>query len=191
MILTKRSIPLLAFAAWAVIAVGAFYESVGASSPEAAEVEELETVEEVNEATASPLAEWLEELHPATVHFPIAWVVLLAVVETIALLPGRSSWHQAGLLLMVGCILAFVPALITGLTGATLVGADDARQQFLSWHRNLNLIVATLLIGALAVRGRNRTQRSRSARILYLLLVVSAAAAVLIAGHLGGRMVHG
>jgi hypothetical protein len=58
-------------------------------------------------------------------------------------------------------------------------------------HRNLNIVSAILCLGALLLGYPKRESLRGPRRWFYIGLLVAAAIIVLIAGHLGGKMVFG
>jgi uncharacterized membrane protein len=126
-------------------------------------------------------------LHPLLVHFPIGLVLLAALAELAAALTRRHRWHVVAVTnVRAGAFFA---------TGAAIAGwllaqsAGTARPPTLEWHGWL-ATVATLgtVLAALAAAGAERSARTRS---MYRLLLFGSAAAVAVAGHLGGVMVWG
>ncbi len=135
----------------------------------------------------------LGRMHPALVHFPIAWVFLLVVAEAAALLTGRDDLSRAGFPLLVLACLSFVPAALTGFLRASSMGDDPAFRALMVPHRNMNVAAAVLCVAALVLRTalRERFSARGKGRWSYLLLVAGAGALLLVSGHLGGKMVFG
>ncbi len=147
------------------------------------------TVIEASEPTFSIL-EVAGRFHPALCHFPIAWLVLLCMVELASARRGRPLAFS-GLFGISLTALSFVPAVTTGFLRSWTRGEDDLETLAeVALHRNVMIIVAVLCLSAFALRLRGFAAGRRIAN-LYLLLLVAAAALVLVGGHLGARLAHG
>lgn len=164
-------------------------DSVSDSTEELLGIEELDEVA-VDEGPPS-LRDRLGELHSAAVHFPIAWMLLLCLVELSALIRNRPEWHRFGFYLLAITLLSFVPAVVTGLIQAGKTNFTGEYADILKLHRNLNILSTTGTLVALLLRCRLNTESNRIHRLLYVALVIALTAAVLYSGHLGGRLVHG
>jgi uncharacterized membrane protein len=158
-------------------------------------VEELGQVEVV--AAQSPdgkpagLGDLLGRLHPALVHFPLAWLFGLLVIDCVGLGLGRQEWRRWGLFALVGTALAFLPAAVTGLLRGSYMPSDAEMAHNLTIHRTLNFIVFGLVLVALGLRWFRRNDLEGWSRRGYLALVVVATGLVLLAADFGGKMVYG
>jgi uncharacterized membrane protein len=130
-------------------------------------------------------------LHPALVHFPIAWLVGLALVDFVGLVRKREAWQRAGIFVLAGTVLSLVPTAATGLLRAAHMEFDANLRALLVVHRTLNLVVAGLLLVALALRLARRNRLDGWWRRAYLVVVFAATGVVLVAADFGGRMVYG
>ncbi|MCX6341731.1 MAG: hypothetical protein NTU72_05050 [Fimbriimonadales bacterium] len=127
-------------------------------------------------------------LHPAIIHFPIALITLAAIFEIIGTIKNRkrsdeienlSLYHNASTLnLGFGVLLAY-GSIITGIAAWLRMGFT------LEGNLLFHLILASTsaVLGTFAYLQRNRSS--------YLALVLLSGIIILIAGHLGGLMVHG
>ena len=181
----------------AAFLVSAALEAHAPDSSAAEEIEELEFVEEVVPLEAaggsSPgLLELVGRLHPLVVHFPIAWLVLLLIVESATFLLGRADWQAPGFYLLAATLVSFVPAIATGLINLSRhPGPDPAFLALALPHRNLNSTAAALCLAAFLLRWKKCRTFERMHWRLYFLLLLAAGALVMISGHLGGKMVYG
>ena len=160
----------------------------GADPAEIEEVQDVSAVEPPGRPSALGL---LGRFHPALIHFPIAWVFLLQLVETIALINRREEWRRMSLFVLILACLSFIPAAATGFLRAASVGSDPEFRSLMVTHRNMNVAAALLCMGALALRLGLPRQFASRLRWLYLLLLSVCAVLLLVAGHLGGKMVFG
>ncbi|MFH1068716.1 MAG: DUF2231 domain-containing protein [Candidatus Glassbacteria bacterium] len=158
-------------------------------------VNDVEAVEEVSPGEASGsgggLLAPIGRFHPVVIHFPIAWIMLLVLVEFVALLTGSAGLSRYGKVLAVLTLLSFLPAITTGLI---LAGAHASDPDFLKLgylHRNFNISAGIVMLAALAVRLKMSDESTGRKRLPYLLLVVAATGLVVVGSHLGGMMVWG
>lgn len=159
-------------------------------------VEELEMIEEVEEVAESDqqpatLADYLGSLHPAVIHFPIAWMVLFLLVELINIFRREWHWHRLGGYLLILTVVSFVPAVLTGWVQGAQVSFNEPYASIFELHRNLNFLTAALSLGALMLRRKQPSGKFTMKQIIYWMLILGAGTLVLYSGHLGGRLVHG
>jgi uncharacterized membrane protein len=129
--------------------------------------------------------------HPALVHFPIAWLVGLAIIDFLGLVRRREEWQRVGIFVLAGTLLSLLPTAATGLLRAAQMPTDAATHALLVTHRTLNFAVAGLVLAAFALRLWQRNVLEGWWRISYLALLFAATAMVLLAADFGGRMVYG
>lgn len=159
------------------------------------EIEEVEAVEAVPTVqTGAPAKEGalgtVGKLHPLLVHFPIAWLLLLGLVDGLTFGLRRGHWARAGLWLLALAVLSAIPAVVTGLLRADHV-QDPKLIEELVEHRNLALMTLGAAALALALRVIRRNELSGLYRLLYLALIVGAMGLVIATGHHGGMLVYG
>lgn len=132
-------------------------------------------------------------MHAALIHLPVAWLMLWAGCEGLALLWPHPWLITSGLPLGLMTALGFAPSVYSGLMRLEeLAGGQsgyDSAPALL--HRNLLLASWTLVVVALALRLFNAPQRSGKLRMLYLLLVFASFALTAYSAHLGGALVYG
>lgn len=139
----------------------------------------------------------MEALHPATVHFPIALLLVSGLFTLLALRRGgpweTSAYHclVVGWLTGVAAVLSGAYDALRQLTGPE-VPRDNALVGWVNAHAFSNL-------AALAVYGQALLRRRRRPAILadpaarrgYLWLHAVGAALLVLGGWLGGRLVYG
>ena len=166
-------------------------------SSDVEEIVDLEFVEEVvqPDATESDRLEQLMDLvgrfHPAVVHFPIAWLILFMLVETVAMANGAAVWSNMGKLLLVLTVISFIPAIGSGLLRASRIGGDADFQALMSLHRNLNIAAVVLCLIAGILRFKIQNFPTGTLRVVYITVIALSCGLVMLAGHLGGKMVFG
>ena len=170
-------------------------ESHQEDKPEVAEVEAAPTQEA--SPSASPkeptalgpavhppeYANLLNNLHPATVHFPIALLLFAALAELLFAARGSERMRSAAEITAVaGGITASLAALFGWIHTGIWLGGDGAMQ----WHRWLGtgLGLAGPLIAWVALSAGDR-------RGAFRVLLTLSAIAVLAQGWLGAELGHG
>lgn len=189
----RLAIPLAALMLVATSALA--LAPAGAAAEPAPAVEQLSDVQIVTpsegEGKPTDLGDLVGRFHPALVHFPIAWLVGLAIIDFLGLVRRREVWQRAGIFVLAGTVLSLLPTAATGLLRAAHMPMDAATHALLVTHRTLNFAVAGLVLAAFALRLWRRNSLQGGWRITYLALVVAACCAVLLAADFGGRMVYG
>ncbi len=135
------------------------------------------------------LAQFAGRFHPLLVHFPIALLLLAALLR---LLEGRLAWFDSQgetsyrwsrLVLALGTVAAIASAC----TGLLLANGGGYAGDTVLWHERLGIAVAVSAMLALAA-GYLPGRRGR--RFEPILLAI-AVALMLPAGHLGATLTHG
>ncbi len=133
----------------------------------------------------------LGKFHPVVVHFPIALILVAALLELVAVLRHLAPYGgSARLLLRLGALSALV-AMAFGFARASGDEQAGGLLDVFEWHRLLGVLTVVISVGALAVGERFCRGGFPRMGILYRGLVFGAAALVGVTGHLGGTLVFG
>lgn len=126
------------------------------------------------------------EAHPATVHFPIAFLLGAVALDLYAWSRGRADLVRTATALMAAGIVTGVVAVATGLLAFFTVRAhtSTAHDQ-MYWHLGLNTVAIVLFAVVFFLR-RRPAEPGTGVRIAGLL----AAALIAAGGFLGGRIVY-
>jgi uncharacterized membrane protein len=125
-------------------------------------------------------------LHPALVHFPIAFWTLAVVADFTSLHFGESAWHWSAGLLTVGCGMA-VPAMLVGLLELTRVPEGPPLRDAY-YHIGAMLLAFTLFTTRL-VLGLEQLQ-AIAPNAISLWLDAGGFIALVVGGGLGSRLVY-
>ena len=158
------------------------------------EIEELDSFEdfEIVETDLSPgPAELVGRMHPAMVHFPIGWITLVLLLDLLTLVFVRRELEPAGLWALALGLLAFVPAVATGLLRAGYTTVSAGIYHPVETHRNLAFLVLLICVTALATRWKARKNLTGTVQWVYLAMMAVAAGLIGFVWHLGGKMVYG
>ena len=183
-----------------------------APSPAEEKVEKIEEVEAVEPVDAkgetdagggdkpegapksdAPLGpvDYVGHLHSAMVHLPIAWVMLLLLVDVAAWGFGRMELASAGFYLNGLALVSFIPAAITGLVRVTQLAQDAESLAPALLHRNIMYGCAALCAALLGIRVKAHNKLDGPIKWVYLALLAITVGLVSFGGHLGGKLVFG
>jgi uncharacterized membrane protein len=127
-------------------------------------------------------------LHPLLIHFPIALVLAAGGAEAAATFTTNDRWRIVALHNVRIAAAFAIPAAFAGWRLAFDSGSDAPA--LLEWHRWLGtLAAAATLAAALATAPIRR--RPAAAQWIYRIALLTAAALVAVAGHLGGALAWG
>ncbi|MFJ8262507.1 DUF2231 domain-containing protein [Rummeliibacillus sp. NPDC094406] len=144
-------------------------------------------------------------LHPLIVHFPIAILILGAVIEIVNVFTKKETLNRFGTLLIIIGVLSGFVALATG------DGAEHFAYQ--NWGRGLHdqielhsllADVSMFTFGALAIVKilfrhsifkwnvlQSKALKGGFATVLIILLSIAGTVSLAVTGHLGGKIVYG
>jgi uncharacterized membrane protein len=127
----------------------------------------------------------LQELHPATVHFPIALLPLSLGADVLGLLTRNRGLMEVGRLTMPIAAAASAVAGVLGLIAQEVVRTDDEAGDMLITHRTLNL-------GLIAMAGTMAVKRfgEKKPDVGYLAVGAVGLGAMFYSAYLGGQMVY-
>ena len=158
-----------------------------------------EAIEQIEPVTAQPAAKEapktlpvvLGRMHPSLVHMPIGWLLLTLLCEVLVIGFKRHELRAAGLYIVVGTALSFVPAIASGLLRVQEYAEEPDIMDPALLHRNVMFLTFGFVLIAMAIRIFGRNRLHTNLRYVYLATLVCAVVAVTIGGHLGGKLVYG
>jgi len=137
-----------------------------------------------------PGAEHLQNIHPLTVHFPVAFLYGAALLYFLAWITGRESWAWTGLWLLALGTLGAAVAVATGLYGAEgVMLARSVKAHLLIPHKRIMLGVLGLS-GVLTAWALTSRPVPRRARLAFMMLLVVLIGLVTWGADYGVRMVY-
>jgi len=128
-------------------------------------------------------------VHPALVHFPIAFLSVFFLLEIVGLRRDRLR-QTASAMLYCGTLGALLAAA-AGLYAANTVPHGDAVHDIMEWHERLGLAVASLAIILSVWRLMAKQVPVGMEKALFLLLSTIMTASLVFGADLGGLMVYG
>lgn len=137
--------------------------------------------------------EWVGRLHPMLVHFPIALLLLAALAEFLA---NRSNDQRFGFSARFSLWVGTIGALTAAPLGwADALGMADeytgSSATLLLYHRWVGTATAAVALVALVFCERFHRSGVTSHRRAFRLALFTAAALVIVAGHLGASLIFG
>jgi len=130
-------------------------------------------------------------LHPAVIHFPIAWLLLGSALTLVYLrrtdpFVERSAYGA----LVLGWWSTFV-AVATGVVAVALTWPiEPSELPWINGHAVTGTLVLLVYGRALLLRRRDRQILHSAARRTYLLLLAAGALLVVLSGWTGGHLVY-
>ncbi|HTI96177.1 MAG TPA: DUF2231 domain-containing protein [Rudaea sp.] len=126
-------------------------------------------------------------LHPALVHFPVACWSLASAADLASLHFGEPAWRFAGVLLIVGLVMA-IPALLAGLYELTRVAQDSP-----AWHTiylHMGAMSAALMLYAVSLFARLDRTTLLAPGAVAIACGVAGFLCLAAGGWLGGKLVY-
>ena len=131
------------------------------------------------------------KLHVLVIHFPIALILVAAVLEALSMLKRRVPYGPEMRPLMIIAGLSSIAAVASGLVHADHETLAPSLEKVLFWHRVLGIATAVLASGAAILGEVSRRSEGSRMRLWYRLVLLAAAVTVALTGHDGGAMVFG
>ena len=129
-------------------------------------------------------------VHPALLHFSVAFIIVGGACEVAGLLSRRDAWARfGGTLLLVG-LASLIPTMVSGYLAANTVVVPDGAQALLEGHERNGWILLGLLLGAQFWKAWCRGQLGPGQAKLYAVLIAVVIFFALWAAWLGGQMVY-
>ena len=136
------------------------------------------------------LSDTIEDLHPITVHFPIALLVISAGLSLVIRIKHSTNLQETSwLLLWIGTLGALV-ASITGVISHFSYEAT-ALHDVIETHQMWSFAVTVFFISLTIWRWRSRVRGIDAGKsALYLILILIGMIALVISGMTGGDLVY-
>ncbi|PZV83598.1 putative membrane protein [Algoriphagus aquaeductus] len=135
---------------------------------------------------------WLSQLfgrlHPMLVHFPIALLLVAAVMELFTLRNFRHSF-RSGIRFLV--VLGAISAVFSAGMGWLLAENEGITGSTLDLHRILGLASAGLSVFLLVLLRKSELNPSTSSIKTYRLILFLTSIGIGVAGHFGASLTHG
>lgn len=133
----------------------------------------------------------LHLIHPALVHFSVAFVIVGGACEVAGMMLRREQVERFGAQLLLIGLASLVPTMISGYLAANTVDVTQEGRELLARHERNGWIVLALLLGTQFWKAWRAGNLGPAHRGLYALLVVAAVLFLIYGAWLGGQMVYG
>ncbi len=132
----------------------------------------------------------LDNIHPMLVHFPIAFLSVFFVLDTIGSLAHKPQWRQvASWLLYFGTVSAIF-TVITGFIAASEVAHGGNVHDIMERHQQLGLLVLSFALVLTAWRAKTGVLPRGGANNFFLILAALMCGLMILGADLGGLMVY-
>lgn len=132
----------------------------------------------------------LHLVHPATVHFTVAFLVVGGLVEAYGILRDREAPERFGGTLVLLGTACLVASVVTGILAENSITYPPGAGADIDTHERLGLIVLAVFLVALFWKGWDRGRVRASVRPLFALFLLGGVAAVVLTAWLGGDLVY-
>jgi uncharacterized membrane protein len=134
---------------------------------------------------------WREELlHPLSVHFPVAFLLLATILKAFALRRPHGQIAQLGtVLLLIGVVAAWL-SVWTGNLADGVVGKNLCDPTVLKSHENASLALAWLFTVAAILEAVVRLMQKAVLRYAVVLFCLAGSAILAYSAHLGASLVY-
>jgi len=129
--------------------------------------------------------------HVVVVHFPVALLMLLALIEVLRWRRKTGSMDQTVAFIAVITALSSIVAIVQGLMLEGDGHGDGAHARLLFLHKWLGIVTGVVAIGTAVIAFRRQLGDTPGLTKLYRAFVLPGAALVSLTGHFGGQMIHG
>ena len=129
--------------------------------------------------------------HVMVVHFPVALLMVLALIEVLRWRRKEGSMDQSVAIIAVIAAVSSILAIVQGwmLAGPNVGNSEDA--QILELHRWLGISTGVFACASALVALRRQLGDSSGLTKLYRALVIPGAILVSLTGHYGGAVARG
>lgn len=141
--------------------------------------------------------EFLSQLHPQVVHFPIAFMSVYVVFEIIGIISGKEFYQKTAYLFLFLGVLTAVAAVITGNQAADIASGWKDRgavipTELISEHEDYANITMWYFTGMLVLRTYIFIKKKFTGfyKYLFILLAFIGLYFVYQAGYHGGKLVY-
>ncbi len=132
----------------------------------------------------------MPDLHPLSVHVPIALLLIVPVLDILGLMRGQESYHKASMAALAVAVLVAAGCVASGLAavyGISLVGPP---LDLMFTHLGLGAGLFVLATAVMVVRWKMRERAPGGVHLLAAAELVVFWALVVATGHTGGKMVY-
>lgn len=133
----------------------------------------------------------MPNIHPLIVHFPIALIMVIFILDFLGVLFKRKSFLSTANILTIFAAAGAVMAVVSGLIAEDSIWHTDAAHELLELHETIGFTVLGLTLILLVLRPAVKKKKLFGS-LGWLAVLLSFVASVLVGytGYLGGEMVY-
>ncbi len=130
-------------------------------------------------------------IHPALVHFSVAFLVTGGLLEAAGILMRRQGWEQAGAVLLMAGTLFLAPTVVAGFLAQNSVAGFNGGGAEVNLHERFGLVLLGLFAALTLWKGWNRGRLPADHKPLYAVLVLAGVVLTMVTAWIGGHLVYG
>lgn len=130
-------------------------------------------------------------VHPAFVHFAVAFLVAGGLLEAWGILARRAGAERFGAAILVAGVIALVPTVGSGIVALNSVDLPPAARETASDHESAGFLILGAFLSLMLWKGWHRGRLPDGHRRPYALALIASVALAVYGAFLGGRLVYG
>ena len=130
-------------------------------------------------------------IHPALVHFSVAFLVAGGLLEGLGILLRRQPWERAGAALVLAGTISLAPTVIAGFVAQNSVAGFNGGTADVQLHERFGLMLFGLFAALMMWKGWNQGRLPEDQKPLYAVLVLAGVILTMATAWFGGHLVYG
>jgi uncharacterized membrane protein len=132
----------------------------------------------------------MPNIHPLLVHFPIALIFAVIVIDLIGFFRKNEAFLRAGTIITLFAAAGAIAAVVSGLLAEESVWHSEAAEEIIEKHELLAFIYLGLIVLLAIVKLAANRKPLGPIGLAGLVIAVVAAGVVSFGGYLGGELVY-
>jgi uncharacterized membrane protein len=130
-------------------------------------------------------------IHPALVHFTVAFLVTGGLLEAAGILMGKEPRERAGAVLVLAGTLFLAPTVVAGFLAQNSVAGFNGGEAYVNLHERFGLVLLGLFAALAMWKGWYQGKLPADQKVLYAVLVLAGVVLTLATAWIGGHLVYG
>ena len=130
-------------------------------------------------------------IHPALVHFSVAFLVAAVLLEGLGILLRRQPWERARAALVLAGTISMAPTVIAGFESQNSVAGFNGATADVQLHERFGLVLFGLFAALMMWKGWNQGRLPEDQKPLYAVLVLAGVILTMATAWFGGHLVYG
>jgi len=132
----------------------------------------------------------MPNIHPLIVHFPIALIIVIMIMDFLGVLSRRQSFISTANILTIFAAVGAAVAVVSGLIAEESVWRPGEANDLIELHETVGLAVLGMTLISLIFRLTVKKNKSGWPGWMAVILSLIASALVGYGGYIGGEMVY-